>query len=85
MADSAHKPSVYPYNPSQPAAVTATVIFGILLAAHLFKLLKTHTWFCVPFVIGAICECALLRLRLATLTYAYADTRDTVANVNFCS
>jgi hypothetical protein len=82
MADFKNKSVVYPYDSSQPAAVTAAVIFGFLLATHLFKLFKNRTWFCVPFVISAICECALSRLKLATFTDACTDTRDLVANLN---
>jgi hypothetical protein len=60
----------------------ATIIFGFLLATYLFRLFKTRTWFCVPFVIGAICECGLSRLRSQTFADAYANTRDVVANLN---
>lgn len=44
------------YNPSVPAAVVVTVIFAALTIFHVFRLFRTRTWFCLPLIIGGICE-----------------------------
>ncbi|MCJ1413704.1 hypothetical protein MMC32_000028 [Xylographa parallela] len=44
------------YIPSLPAAVTFAVLFGIVTTAHTWKMSKTRTWFCLPFVIGGVFE-----------------------------
>ncbi|KAF2120798.1 RTA1 like protein-domain-containing protein [Lophiotrema nucula] len=46
----------YHYTPSLPAAIVAVVVFFVLFSLHTFKLFKTRTWFCTPFVIGALFE-----------------------------
>ncbi|KAF2260282.1 RTA1-domain-containing protein [Lojkania enalia] len=46
----------YAYSPSIPAAVIAIIVFSILFLLHTFRLLKTKTWFCIPFVVGALFE-----------------------------
>ncbi|KAF2471750.1 RTA1-domain-containing protein [Lindgomyces ingoldianus] len=47
---------LYQFSPSVPAAAVAVIVFTILLCVHLFRLFKTKTWFCIPFVVGAIFE-----------------------------
>ncbi|MCJ1439400.1 hypothetical protein MMC27_008794 [Xylographa pallens] len=44
------------YVPSLPAAVIFAVLFGIITTAHAWKMSKTKTWFCTPFVIGGLFE-----------------------------
>ncbi|KAF2649590.1 RTA1 like protein [Lophiostoma macrostomum CBS 122681] len=44
------------YTPSLPIAIVSAVVFTILLCAHSYRLLTTRTWFCVPFVVGALFE-----------------------------
>ncbi|PVH77419.1 RTA1-domain-containing protein [Cadophora sp. DSE1049] len=44
------------YEPSVPAGATAAAIFGILTIIHIFRLFTTRVWFCVPFVLGGICD-----------------------------
>ncbi|KIX08706.1 uncharacterized protein Z518_03363 [Rhinocladiella mackenziei CBS 650.93] len=44
------------YTPSLPAAVALASVFGIATAVHLFLLIRTRAFFCVPFVIGGIFE-----------------------------
>lgn len=46
---------LYRYTPSSAAAIVATAVFGILTLAHLFRLIKARTYFCLPFVIGGLC------------------------------
>jgi hypothetical protein len=54
MAEFNKNGTVYCYNAPPPAAIIAVFIFGILLPVYVFKLSKTRTWFCIPFVIGAL-------------------------------
>jgi hypothetical protein len=46
----------YKYVPSVAAAGIFVALFAALAVFHLFKTLKTRTWFCIPLVVGAICE-----------------------------
>lgn len=46
---------LYRYVPSLTAAVIMTVLFGGLSTAHIFRLVRNKTWFCVPLVVGGIC------------------------------
>jgi hypothetical protein len=46
--------TAYSYHAFPPAAILAVFIFGILLPVYVFKLFKTRTWFCIPFVISAV-------------------------------
>ncbi|PSN66737.1 RTA1-domain-containing protein [Corynespora cassiicola Philippines] len=52
----AQKEEYYKYTPSIAAAIITLIVFGILFGYHAFKLFKTKTWFCIPFVVGAILE-----------------------------
>jgi len=47
------------YTPSLIAAIIVVITFAILTIIHLFKLIRTRTWFCVPLVIGGLCKCFL--------------------------
>jgi hypothetical protein len=47
---------LYFYNPSLGLAIAAIAIFGLLTVAHGYRLITTRMWFCIPFVVGGICE-----------------------------
>ncbi|OKL56637.1 hypothetical protein UA08_08077 [Talaromyces atroroseus] len=44
------------YVPSLVPAIIGTVIFSILTALHMWRLLRARTWFCIPFTIGGCFE-----------------------------
>jgi hypothetical protein len=46
----------YYYTPSTAAAVIFTVLFGLSSILHFYQLVRTRTWFMIPFFIGAICK-----------------------------
>ncbi|KAM0558038.1 hypothetical protein ACHAPJ_005205 [Fusarium lateritium] len=46
----------YRYEPSLPAAIIFIVIFGISSVLHLFQIMKTKTWFFLPFLVGSLFE-----------------------------
>ncbi|PVI04051.1 RTA1-domain-containing protein [Periconia macrospinosa] len=45
---------IYPYKPSQPAAVIFLFAFGISAALHLFQMIRDRAWFYGSFTVGAI-------------------------------
>lgn len=47
---------LYRYTPSLPVASITTVVFGLLTAAHIYRMFRTRSWFCIPFIIGGIFE-----------------------------
>ncbi|KAJ5806815.1 hypothetical protein N7474_010407 [Penicillium riverlandense] len=46
----------YYYDPSSAAAGIFTALFGLSSLMHLYQLVRTRTWFMIPFVIGGILE-----------------------------
>ncbi|KAH7389754.1 RTA1 like protein-domain-containing protein [Pyrenochaeta sp. MPI-SDFR-AT-0127] len=58
MSDSSAPPKyvLWPYTPSLAGGIIATVVFFILSGIHIFRLVKNRTWFCIPFVVGALFE-----------------------------
>jgi uncharacterized membrane protein len=46
----------YYFTPSTVAAVIFTVLFGLSSLLHFYQLVRTRTWFMIPFLIGAICK-----------------------------
>ncbi|KAI3576652.1 RTA1 like protein-domain-containing protein [Fusarium oxysporum f. sp. albedinis] len=46
----------YRYEPSLPASIIFIVIFALSSALHLFQIIKTRTWFFLPFLVGSIFE-----------------------------
>jgi hypothetical protein len=55
MADATKQEYVlWPYTPSVAGGAIAAVVFSLLTCAHVFRLVKSRTWFCIPFVIGAL-------------------------------
>ncbi|KAJ5638831.1 RTA1-domain-containing protein [Penicillium herquei] len=46
----------YYYNPSEAAACIFVVLFGLSTLMHFYQLVRTRTWFMIPFLIGGILE-----------------------------
>jgi hypothetical protein len=46
----------YNYNPSMPAAVIFIVVFGLAAILHTWQLLRSRTWYFIPFLIGCLCR-----------------------------
>ncbi|OJI87255.1 hypothetical protein ASPTUDRAFT_115747 [Aspergillus tubingensis CBS 134.48] len=47
----------YHYDPSLPAALIFTILFGISSVVHTIQMLRTRTWCFIPYVIGGYFEC----------------------------
>ncbi|KAL8697553.1 MAG: hypothetical protein Q9224_002255 [Gallowayella concinna] len=47
---------LYHYSPSVSAAAVAIVAFAVLTILHMYRMIKTSLWFCVPFTLGGIFE-----------------------------
>ncbi|KAJ5613370.1 hypothetical protein N7510_006564 [Penicillium lagena] len=47
---------LYYYTPSGPAAGIFVALFGLVTIVHFYQLIRTRTWFMVPFCIGGILE-----------------------------
>lgn len=55
----------YFYQPNLAAAIIFLVLFGIAAALHSYQMIRTRTWFMIPFVLGAVCAyCETLRLKI---------------------
>lgn len=50
---------LYRYDPSLAAAIIFIVLFLLITAWHSFILLRTKTWFFIPFVLGGFCQLQL--------------------------
>lgn len=50
----AEKESYYDYEPSVAAAGIFVAIFAILGVIHFYQTIRTRTWFCIPFGLGAL-------------------------------
>lgn len=46
----------YYYEPSMSAAIIFVVLFAFSTSLHFYQMLRTRTWFMIPFVIGGICK-----------------------------
>lgn len=44
----------YKYDPSLPAAIIFTVCFGLSAIGHAFQIVKTRTWYFIPFFVGCL-------------------------------
>lgn len=44
------------YLPSIPGAAIFAVLFAVLTALHAWRMFRNKFWFCIPFLIGGICE-----------------------------
>jgi hypothetical protein len=93
MADTT-KPEyvLWPYTPSVAGGAIAAIVFALLTCGHVFRLVKNRTWFCIPFVIGALVRlvliCSLMLLtsvQFETIGYAAraAAHNDTVAKTPY--
>lgn len=45
----------YRYDPSLAAAAIFVALFLLVTGLHLYQLLRTRTWYFIPFVIGGCC------------------------------
>lgn len=54
---------LYRYDPSMTAAVIFIILFSAISALHTYQLVRTKTWFFIPFLIGGYCEMDELDLR----------------------
>ena len=45
----------YYYHPVLSAAILFTILFGLATTSHVYQMIRTRTWFMVPFVIGSAC------------------------------
>lgn len=50
----------YYYTPSAAAAAIFIVLFGLSTLLHFYQLVRTRTWFMIPFLIGGIREFQML-------------------------
>jgi hypothetical protein len=72
MSDTSYPVYVlWPYTPSLPGSVIATLAFALLTIFHVYKLVINRTWFCIPLVIGALFEVIGYSARAA----AHSDTK----------
>ncbi|KAK5740508.1 hypothetical protein LTR17_004545 [Elasticomyces elasticus] len=46
----------YHYAPSMAAAILFIVLFGIATSVHMAQMIRSRTWFMIPFVIGGVLE-----------------------------
>jgi hypothetical protein len=46
---------LWSYVPSLGAAIIFLMFFGIATIMHIYRLIKTRTWFCLPFAVGGFC------------------------------
>ncbi|KAL2444211.1 hypothetical protein ABEF95_015908 [Exophiala dermatitidis] len=46
---------LWKYLPSIPAAAVFLVLFSVVTAAHLWRMVRTRAWFCSVFAVGGIC------------------------------
>lgn len=56
IADQMSNFRFYYYEPSMAAAVVFTVLFGVATLVHTYQMVRSRTWFMLPFVIGGIFE-----------------------------
>lgn len=47
---------LYRYDPSMTAAVIFIILFSAISALHTYQLVRTKTWFFIPFLIGGYCK-----------------------------
>jgi hypothetical protein len=52
----------YRYNPSLATAVVFILLFVFTTAMHSYQLLRTRTWYFIPFIVGGFCELVFLPL-----------------------
>ncbi|RKL16581.1 hypothetical protein BFJ68_g5196 [Fusarium oxysporum] len=47
----------YNYNPNMVAAVIFIAVFGLSALLHTYQLIRSRTWYFIPFLIGCLFEC----------------------------
>lgn len=47
---------LYNYDPSAVAAIIFVVLFGLTTLVHIFQMIRSRSWFFIPFIIGGICK-----------------------------
>ncbi|KAL2782980.1 putative RTA1 domain protein [Aspergillus keveii] len=57
MSDDNSTWTYYRYDPSLPAALIFTILFGMSSLFHTYQMLRTRTWCFIPFVLGGYFEC----------------------------
>ncbi|KAG9796324.1 hypothetical protein KCU88_g134, partial [Aureobasidium melanogenum] len=63
---------LWKYLPSIPAAVIFVILFSVVMAAHLWRMVRTRTWFCSAFAVGGIFQVIGYLVRV----YSYYHTDD---------
>ncbi|OQE46065.1 hypothetical protein PENCOP_c001G08989 [Penicillium coprophilum] len=48
--------TLYNYDPSEVAAIIFVVLFGLTTLVHIFQMIRTRSWFFIPFTIGGCFE-----------------------------
>ncbi|KAK9320289.1 RTA1 like protein-domain-containing protein [Lipomyces orientalis] len=46
----------YRYNPNLAAAIIFAALFGLVTVIHIYRVIRTKTWYFVPFLIGGVFE-----------------------------
>lgn len=47
---------LWKYLPSIPLAAIAIILFALTTSAHSYRVFKSRSWFCIPFLIGGLCS-----------------------------
>lgn len=47
----------YNYDPSIAAACIFALIFGVSALLHTWQCWRARAWYCIPFIVGALCKC----------------------------
>lgn len=47
---------LYQYEPSVAAAALFIGLFGVTTTLHAYQMMRTRTWFFIPFVLGGLCK-----------------------------
>lgn len=71
---------LYYYTPSTAAAGIFIALFGLSTLYHFYQLLRTRTWFMIPFLIGGLRK---LSHRLLSIVLAFLTLYDTVETVGY--
>ncbi|KAJ5385386.1 hypothetical protein N7517_003297 [Penicillium concentricum] len=48
--------TLYNYDPSAVAAIIFVVLFGLTTLVHIFQMIRSRSWFFIPFIIGGLFE-----------------------------
>lgn len=62
---------LYYYTPSSAAAGIFIVLFGISTVYHFYQLMRTRTWFMIPFLIGGLRKFFYCLLSLVAPSYSF--------------